>query len=75
MPVIEIHETGHEPGGLPKGWIMTTAILEHDTETAKPAGDPAAELRELFALDISAVVTIQTCASPRTACTVKLICC
>jgi len=54
---------------------MTTAILEHDIETANPAGDPAAELRELFALDISAVVTIQTCNSPRTACTVKLICC
>jgi hypothetical protein len=52
---------------------MTTAILEQ--ETANPAGDPAAELRELFALDISAVVTIQTCNSPRTACTIKLICC
>jgi hypothetical protein len=54
---------------------MTTAILEHNTETANPAGDPAAELRELFALDISAATTFQTCNSPCTACSVKLICC
>jgi hypothetical protein len=54
---------------------MTTAILEHDAETANPAGDPAAELRELFALDSSVVATLHTCNSPLTACSVRIICC
>jgi hypothetical protein len=53
---------------------MTTAILEQDAETANPAGDPAAELRELFALDLTIVPSI-TCVTPRTVCTVKIICC
>jgi hypothetical protein len=60
---------------------MTTAILEQAqpgvTEPANPAGDPAAELRELFALDSSTLAThvTLTCPTHVTLCSARVICC
>jgi hypothetical protein len=53
---------------------MTNATLDQTTEAAHPAGDPAAELSELFALETPGLTSID-CVTHITNCSNHIICC